>query len=464
MDTHGTPQTDRSIDARLTRIEADLEAARRDARRWRRGTFVTLGLLGTALLAAAMQDSPIVEVIRTRRIEVVGADDKVMLLAHAGETGGQLDVWSKTGSNTVRLGSTADGGDLALWNAAGKPVAGLFATGIGGRIEIGDADGTPLATFARGADGGAMVLHGAGQQASSLRAEAGNAGAVISMTRPDGEVGMLTGVAQGAAVLSMRNAAGKEVLYAGAAADQSGFMRLADAEGDETVSLVSTTGGSLMLKDGAGAMSASLTTRGAGKGAAFEILNGTGAPALALDSGEDGAGRLMVGTATGVPAFMAEAKGQAGTLSLYSQERRVAAIGAGRSGGLLNLLDLAGRPIVVAGAASDGDGGAVSVRNSTGAQIGRLGVDAAGGGELAVYNASATMKKLIDAPAAPGSTAPAPSPAPAQAPAPTPAPTPAPATDDPAPTEPTPAPAPTEPAPAEEPTTPPATEPAAEPK
>jgi len=460
MDTHGTPQTDRSIDARLARIEADLDAARRDARRWRRGTFITLGVAGTALLAAAMQDSPIVDVIRTRRIEVVGADDKVMLLAHAGETGGQLDVWSKTGSNTVRLGSTADGGDLALWNAAGKPVAGLFATGIGGRIEIGDADGTPLATFARGADGGAMVLHGAGQQASSLRAEAGNAGAVISMTRPDGEVGMLTGVAQGAAVLSMRNATGKEVLYAGAAADQSGFMRLADAEGDETASLVSTTGGSLMLKDGAGAMSASLTTRGAGKGAAFEILNGTGAPALALDSGDDGAGRLMVGTATGVPAFMAEAKGQAGTLSLYSQERRVAAIGAGRSGGLLNLLDLAGRPIVVAGAASDGDGGAVSVRNSTGAQIGRLGVDASGGGELAVYNASATVKKLIDAPAAPGgAAAPAPAPVPAPAtpaPTPAPAPEPAPAADAPAPAEPTPAPEPTEPAPA--------AEPAAEPK
>jgi hypothetical protein len=76
----------------------------------------------------------------------------------------------------------------------------------------------------------------------------------------------------------------------------------------------------------------------------------------------------------------------------------VAAIGAGRSGGLLNLLDNAGQPIVVAGAASDGDGGAISVRNSTGAQIGRLGVDAAGGGELGVWNANATMKKLLEAP------------------------------------------------------------------
>ena len=80
------------------------------------------------------------------------------------------------------------------------------------------------------------------------------------------------------------------------------------------------------------------------------------------------------------------------------QERRVAAIGGGKTGGLLNLLDTTGQAIVVAGAAVDGDGGAISVRNSHGVQIGRLGVDAAGSGEMAVYNASATMKKIIEAP------------------------------------------------------------------
>ena len=57
--------------------------------------------------------------------------------------------------------------------------------------------------------------------------------------------------------------------------------------------------------------------------------------------------------------------------------------------------------LVVVGAAVDGDGGALSVRNSRGVQIGRLGVDAAGAGELAVYNATATMKKLIEAPVPP---------------------------------------------------------------
>ncbi len=395
MDNHGSTADARSIDARLTRLEAELDRTRGESRRWRRAAVVCATLLGAGTLLAAVQDSPVVDVIRTRRLEVLGADNKVMVLAHAGETGGQVDVWARGGANTVRLASAADGGDLTLWNNDGKTIAGMFATGLGGRIEIGDAEGTPLATFARGADGGAMVLHGAGADAATLRAEAGAAGAVLSMSRAGGEIGMLAGVAQGAAVLSMRNTSGKEVLYGGAAADQSGVLRLADADGDESASLVTSSGGALALKDGSGAMVASLASRGAGKGAAFEILNGAGAAALTADVGEDGGGRLMVGTSTGLPAFGAEAKGQSGVAGIYSQERRVVAIGAGRAGGLFNLLDLAGQPIVVAGAATDGDGGAVSVRNTSGMQVGRLGVDATGNGELSVYNANNTVKSVV---------------------------------------------------------------------
>jgi hypothetical protein len=154
------------------------------------------------------------------------------------------------------------------------------------------------------------------------------------------------------------------------------------------------------LKDGAGAVAVSLASAGAGKGGAIEVLNGSGAAAILMDTKDEGGGRFMVGTATGAPAFMAEATGSAGTLAAYMQERRVAAIGGGKTGGLLNLLDTTGQAIVVAGAAVDGDGGAISVRNSHGVQIGRLGVDAAGAGEMAVYNASATMKKIIEAPTA----------------------------------------------------------------
>lgn len=390
-----------SIDARLTLIEAELAAARSDARRWRTGTMVLGGIAVVGGLAAAVQVARVEDVIRVRRLEVVGEGDKVVMLAQAAADGGQLDVWSKGGTNVVRLASNPDGGDVAVWSAAGKSVGGLFATPLGGRIEIGDVDGNTLATFARGEEGGALVLNGAGQKASSLRAEAGAAGAVISMRRSDGEIGMLAGVAQDASVLSMRNQAGKEIVFAGGSADQTGTLRIADAAGNECGALLASGGGHLRIKDGAGAVAASVGSAGAGKGGAFEVLNGSGAAALLMDTKDDGGGRFMVGTSTGAPAFIAEANGTAGTLSAYMQERRVAAIGGGKSGGLMNLLDNAGQPIVVVGAAVDGDGGALSVRNSRGVQIGRLGVDAAGAGELAVYNATATVKKLIEAPVPP---------------------------------------------------------------
>ena len=390
-----------ALDARLDRIESELRDARRDARRWRRAATLLGGTVALAGLAAAAQAVRVEDVVRTKRLEIVGEGEKVVMLAQATDSGGQVDVWSKAGTNVVRLGASADGGDVAVWNAAGKPVGGLFATAIGGRIEIGDAEGTTLATLMRGEEGGAMFLNGSGAQASSLRAEAGAAGSVISMRRADGSVGMLAGIAQGAGVLSMQNDAGKEIFFAGSADDRTGTVRIADAQGNECAALHASEGGHLTVKDGAGAVVAAVSSAGAGKGGALEVLTSGGATAFLVDTKDGGGGRLMVATPSGAPAVVAESAGEGGTLSAFMQEKRVAAMGGGKSGGLMNLLDNAGQAIVVAGAAEGADGGAVSVRNGRGTQIGRIGVDTAGAGEVSVYNATATVKKVIEAPAPP---------------------------------------------------------------
>jgi hypothetical protein len=250
----------------------------------------------------------------------------------------------------------------------------------------------------RGEEGGALILSGPGDKASSLRAEAGAAGAVISMRRADGHVGLLAGVAQGTTVLSMVNESGKEILFAGGATDQTGVLRLADAAGNQTAAITSTGGGAFTVKDGAGNAVATLASIGAGKGGVLELLNSAGHAAVMLDSKEDGCGRLMVATATGGPAFVAEASGTAGTISAYRDDRRVAAMGASDNGGLLNLLDLNGQPVVVAGMAQDGQGGALSLRNVRGVAIARMGVDTVSSGEIAVYNSTGTFKKVMSAP------------------------------------------------------------------
>jgi len=98
------------VDARLARLEAELALARGDARRARRTSCALLCLAGAAAaggLMAASQVARVEDVLRVRRLEVVGEGDKVVLLAQASETGGQLDLWSKGGTNTVRLACAA---------------------------------------------------------------------------------------------------------------------------------------------------------------------------------------------------------------------------------------------------------------------------------------------------------------------------------------------------------------------
>ena len=108
------------VDARLARLEAELSAARRDARRARRTSGALLAAAAVASvggLMAASQVARVEDVLRVKRLEVVGEGDKVVLLAQASETGGQLDLWSKGGTNTVRLACAADGGDVvSAWD------------------------------------------------------------------------------------------------------------------------------------------------------------------------------------------------------------------------------------------------------------------------------------------------------------------------------------------------------------
>ncbi|MEN9668193.1 MAG: hypothetical protein RLZZ386_100, partial [Planctomycetota bacterium] len=70
---------------------------------------------------------------------------------------------------------------------------------------------------------------------------------------------------------------------------------------------------------------------------------------------------------------------------------------ASTNGGLLNLAKTDGKAVIVAGAASDADGGAISVRSGSGSQLVRVGVDRIGAGEVAVYDGPGTRKRVLSA-------------------------------------------------------------------
>lgn len=372
-----------SVEARLSRIEASLkaslEAAERRARRWRAaalllagagvlgaaGAFTASPPLARAWSAGALGAAPVsaighvpealtADVIRTRRLEVVRDDGKVVLLAFESEGGGQLDLWNASGANTARLASPEEGGDLVLFNSKGQMVVGAYAADQGGRIEAFHADGS---------------------------------------------LGIRAGVADGGAALSVGGPLGKEVVYLGNDRGGAGSLRLADRSGQTAATVMAGAGGGVFEASTREGTAAALIGAAANGRSGVIQLSAQGAkPVYEVDVRDDGAARVLLGTAAGTTNLVLEAGVQdSGLLSCFTGGRRVLAVGAGQYGGQINLFGLDGNPVIVMGPVADGQGGAVSVRGAEGRQVLRAGVDPSGAGEVSIYSGNGQKKRVISA-------------------------------------------------------------------
>lgn len=367
-----------SVEQRLDRIEASLAAAERRARRWRRVAIASTAMLGLGLCGAlAAPNAALLDVIRTTRLEVIGADGKAVLVATGTPNGGQLDLWSRSGANTMRLGASEFGGDLVLWNEKGEQAVTAFATADGGRFESFWSDGKP---------------------------------------------GFMAGVSRGrGAAMSIVNSNGKEVLYAGSNVAGAGLMRVGDLNGATAAAITSGTGGGTieaLSPDGASLAMIGANERGtsgvlqistasanrpgssnpAAKGVAAGGTGSAGAsgrPVFEVDARSDGSGRMMIGTGGDATIVLESSTQDTGLLSFFTGGKRVAALGCGVGGGQMNLSQLDGRSALIVGAASDGQGGALTVRGADGQPIVRASVDPRGDGEVVVYSANGQRKRVI---------------------------------------------------------------------
>ncbi len=93
---------------------------------------------------------------------------------------------------------------------------------------------------------------------------------------------------------------------------------------------------------------------------------------------------------------MDQGKEESGTVQVYAGATRVAALGGGPTGGLLNLFNMKGKAVVVTGAASDTDGGLLSLRNSSGQQTVRAAAEPSG--EVGTYSSDGMRKRILIAP------------------------------------------------------------------
>ena len=121
-----TPTNTDRIEARLQELESNLASTRQSLRRTRRWLGMT-GLGGVVLMVAAAADLAVIDVIRTKRMEILDNSGNVVLAASSDADGGRLDIWTPKGCNVLRASANENGGDMAIWNCQGRSIAGLIA-------------------------------------------------------------------------------------------------------------------------------------------------------------------------------------------------------------------------------------------------------------------------------------------------------------------------------------------------
>ena len=377
-DSTETDQTS-TLTLRLQRLESEvamLQEAKRSARTWKFIAMVCGAAICSLAGIAATQAARTPDVIRSRRFEVVDQNDKVVLLAGIGTTGGQLDIWGNSGTNVVRLGSNADGGDLALWDAAGHGVASMYATAQGGRVEAVMPDGSGSAV---------------------LRAE--GSGPALAIADAEGRPRIAATLAGTASGLSVRNAGGKELVALGAVEGEGGIVRVSQDDGTVAAQVMAlANGGSIGCATRTGSRAALLEPTSAESGGTMTLFAPDGSEALSAQARTDIGARVTLFANNKSPAAVFEATADNGAIIAFMQAgTRVAGLGSSATGGILNLGNAQGKSVIVAGAANDADGGALSMRSGGGSQLVRIGVDRIGAGEVAVYDGPGTRKRVLSA-------------------------------------------------------------------
>ncbi len=346
------------------------------ARKWKTIAVVS-SLAATVLVGvAATQSARTPDVIRARRFEVVDQNEKIVLLAGIGQAGGQIDVWSNTGANVMRFGSNRDGGDLAIWNNASQGVASIYATEAGSSVEVRMKDGSGSASLRADATAPSMVIADSTDRPRVVASLGGDATGV-TISNPDGKIIAAVGDTNGS----------------------GGIMSVSQEDGMIAARMMALPdGGSIGCANRGGSRAAVLESGSAQSGGSLALFGPDGGEAItATARTESGARFMLYGSKHQPLAIMEGGTNDSAIIAFLQGGLRVAGLGSSATGGLLNLSKSDGTAVLVAGSASDADGGAISVRSGAGSQLVRIGVDRVGAGEVAVYDGTGLRKRVLSA-------------------------------------------------------------------
>jgi hypothetical protein len=342
----------KSIEDRLSTIERELAFQRTLALRYRRFCAALVLLIAAGASLAATSAGSIAEVLQTRRLEVLDASGKLVFAASAGASGGQMDLWNAAGRNVMRASVNPSGGDLAIWNTAGTNVYGAFATATGGESALWTADGNRRVRSTGDDRGGRLEIYGSSGNMSLAMTGADTGGSVEVVNGQGGLVAKLASES-GGGVARFFSGQSTEILAAGANTNgNGGVLHVANSQGDAVVT-ASAEGG------------------GCGQ---FEVFNAQGNVDCSLIAVKDLGGSIALNSSTGKRTFAAASRPQ---------------------GGLLNVMNSAGIPVVIIGYAEDNRGGAVSIKNGRGVQVLTAGTGENESGTLSVFDADGRKPRTL---------------------------------------------------------------------
>ncbi|MAC18452.1 MAG: hypothetical protein CMJ23_02030 [Phycisphaerae bacterium] len=339
---------------RLQSLEVRLDRERGRRRRFER-TALALGAVVMVLgVMAAGRGSSVLDVVQTRRLEILDQSDRVVMLASAARHGGRLDVWDAEQRNIVRLSGNGVGGDLAMFDRGGRQIVGMYADGRAARLEINNPETkTPAVLLTAGRTGGMVsVADEAGQPTIRMTTERrrgmlaigkpGQDSIVLDSTEAGGR--LRVNPSRGRQSVRIEGAtiqvdAGTRSLVTIAAEENGGVLQINDLDGKLRLeATASPAGGLLDFRNAEEKAIVSLGGNDTARG--LRVRNDSGVSVAAVGSGDDGSGVLEIADLNGA---------------------RCGVLGVDQTGGRLLLAGRDGRSYVDAG--GDNAGGRVEVRD-----------------------------------------------------------------------------------------------------
>lgn len=264
----------------------------------------------------------------------------------------------------------------------------FHADSMDGHVSLQLAGETSGISFDLTADEAVITTTVAGQGSASMRVDDG--GARTTLIGPEDIVTLAAHVNE---PLLASDGGGLTIMASGG----SGAIELGHGEAG-SIRLVAGTDGSVPaveILDRAGLRAAAMSMEAAGAGA---FVAGYGGTPTAIMRGRSGGGRLDLRGELGTVLIRA---GSGPMTALLGPDGRTMAMLAGTgTGGVLNLMDTTGMPVVLTGASAEGHGGATAFRNSDGQVVVTAGAGPNADGRVRVIDPKDNMSSTLAAPRA----------------------------------------------------------------